>query len=101
PVTLPFKLTRFRSCSRAHCFKQASAWSFRGTLLQFSGRRLGKLLSLAGLAMVVSAFSALASTPNFVQGNSAVPQSAQTQVSVVYSAAQSVGDLNVVAVGWN
>jgi hypothetical protein len=51
--------------------------------------------------MVLFAFSALASTPNFVQGNSAVPQTAQTQVTVGYSAAQSVGDLNVVVVGWN
>src|SRR5215472_3698565 len=38
---------------------------------------------------------------SFVQVNSAVPQSAQSSVSVTYSAAQGAGDLNVIVVGWN
>jgi len=37
----------------------------------------------------------------FVQGNSADPQTAQTTVTVAYTLAQKVGDLNVVVVGWN
>jgi HYDIN/CFA65/VesB-like, Ig-like domain/Cep192 domain 4 len=42
------------------------------------------------------------SSPTFVQVNGAVPQStAVSTVSVTYTAAQSVGNLNVVVVGWN
>ncbi|HKR38028.1 MAG TPA: fibronectin type III domain-containing protein, partial [Steroidobacteraceae bacterium] len=36
----------------------------------------------------------------FVQTNNAVPQSPQTTVTVPFTAAQSAGNLNVVAVGW-
>ena len=38
---------------------------------------------------------------SFVQGNYAAPQSPQTTVSVIFSAAQNAGDLNVIVVGWN
>ena len=55
---------------------------------------------LVGLASVLLASSALALTPNFVQGNSAVPQTPQSKVTVSFSGAQSAGDLNVVIVGW-
>ena len=41
------------------------------------------------------------STISYVQSNSATPQKAQTSVTVTFSAAQTAGDLNVVAVGWN
>jgi len=37
----------------------------------------------------------------FVQSNSAVPQTSQTTVAVVYTLAQTVGNLNVVVVGWS
>ena len=37
----------------------------------------------------------------FVQRNFAVPQTLQITVSVAYTLAQSIGDLNIVAVGWN
>src|SRR5262245_60149349 len=37
----------------------------------------------------------------FVQVNSATPQSAQSTVTVRYTAAQTAGNLNVVIVGWN
>src|SRR5271157_2777483 len=57
---------------------------------------LGKLPLLAGLATVLFAITALGTTPNYVQGNSAVPQTPQTKVTVTYSLAQSVGDLDVV-----
>jgi hypothetical protein len=40
-------------------------------------------------------------TISFIQVNSADPQSPQSSVSVTYIAAQRVGDLNVVVVGWN
>jgi hypothetical protein len=39
--------------------------------------------------------------PKFVQGNYAVPQTPQTTVTIPYTGAQTVGDLNVVIVGWN
>ena len=39
-------------------------------------------------------------SPNFVQANSAVPQTAQTLVAQTYNRAQSAGDLNVAIVGW-
>jgi hypothetical protein len=40
-------------------------------------------------------------TISFIQGNSADPQTPQLTVTVPYAAAQRVGDLNVVVVGWN
>ena len=40
-------------------------------------------------------------TISYVQGNYATPQSAPSSVSVVFTAAQAAGDLNVVVVGWN
>ena len=46
---------------------------------------------------MISAQSAIA----FVQVNSAVPQAPSTSVAVIYTAAQSAGNLNVVVVGWN
>src|SRR6266699_2026123 len=42
-----------------------------------------------------------AATLNYVQGNYATPQTAQTTVNVTFTAAQAAGDLNVVVVGWN
>src|SRR5260370_37027319 len=62
---------------------------------------LGKLPLLAGLATVLFTTTALATTPNYVQGNYAVPQTPQTKVTVTYTASQTAGDLNVVIVGWN
>ena len=38
---------------------------------------------------------------SFVQQNSAVPQTAQSSVSVVYTTAQVAGDTNIVAIGWS
>ena len=40
-------------------------------------------------------------TPVFVQVNSATPQSNQSQVTVMFNGAQTAGDTNVVAIGWN
>ena len=57
-------------------------------------------LSWAAIASFFLAGSALAVTPNFVQANSAVPQTAQSKVTVPFTAAQKLGDLNVVVVGW-
>jgi hypothetical protein len=40
-------------------------------------------------------------TISFIQVNSADPQTPQATVAVTYTAAQRIGDLNVVVVGWN
>jgi hypothetical protein len=40
-------------------------------------------------------------TPQYVQGNFAVPQTSQATVTLPFAAAQAAGDLNVVVVGWN
>src|ERR1700757_2895143 len=67
---------------------------------------LGKFPLLVGLGFLF-AHSALAPTPNFVQGNYAAPNngspgnSTAQSVTVPFQAAQTVGDLNVVVVGWN
>jgi hypothetical protein len=37
----------------------------------------------------------------YVQGNYSTPQTTQATVTIPFTAAQAVGDLNVVAVGWN
>ena len=37
----------------------------------------------------------------FIQVNSATPQSNQSQMTVMFNGAQTAGDTNVVAVGWN
>jgi len=52
----------------------------------------------------IATATTLSSSPTsitYVQGNFATPQSAQTNVSVTFTAAQAAGDLNVVVVGWN
>ena len=60
-----------------------------------------RLTVIAGLPLVLFANSAVAAltTPNYVQGNDAVPQTPQTKVTVTYAAAQIAGHLNVVIVG--
>jgi len=45
--------------------------------------------------------SATPVSPAFIQVNASTPQSPQSTVATAYSQAQSPGDLNVVAVGWN
>lgn len=52
---------------------------------------------LAAAAMAAPAEAAI----TYVQANYATPQSAQTTVSVRFTAAQLGGDLNVIVVGWN
>src|SRR5690349_172304 len=66
------------------------------TLRFLLGRSLGLcfLLLSVGLGQARGAIA-------FVQTNSATPQSPQTTVAVVYTLAQTAGNLNVVVVGWN
>src|ERR1700738_4922574 len=97
----PSKLTLLWRGTWSQSSKQASIWSLRSTLFLFLGQVLRKLPLFAGLATALFAVSGMALSPNFVQGHSAVPQSTLTQVMVPYAAAQRIGDLNVVIVGWN
>jgi hypothetical protein len=67
---------------------------------------LEKISIIAGLQLLLLAHSAgQATTPRYVQGNSATPRSPGSnptaKVQVSYAAPQSAGDLNVVIVGWN
>src|SRR5216683_650454 len=60
------------------------------------------LLAIAALACwLYPANLVAAPTINYVQGNYADPQTPQTTVNVTFTAAQTVGNLNVVVVGWN
>src|SRR5262245_28587886 len=40
-------------------------------------------------------------SPSYVQGSYAVPQTPQSTVNVTFSGAQTAGNLNVVVVGWS
>ena len=40
-------------------------------------------------------------SPTFVQQSYATPQTPQIQVSAIYSGAQTAGDTNILAIGWN
>jgi chitodextrinase len=52
-------------------------------------------------ALVVTTAAAPASPPAFVQQNYATPQLPQSLVSVTYTGAQTAGNTNIIAVGWN
>ncbi|MBV8376909.1 MAG: fibronectin type III domain-containing protein [Verrucomicrobia bacterium] len=64
---------------------------------------LKKLAIPAVLPIILFAPGAVAgsTTIKYIQGNYAVPQTAETSVKVQFAAAQTAGDLNVVIVGWN
>jgi Domain of unknown function (DUF1929)/Glyoxal oxidase N-terminus/PKD domain len=82
------------------------ARSFLAVIQSLATRRTS--LVRAGIALLLGAFwghfggpeTAMAQ-PGYVQGNSAVPQSNQTTVTLTYTSAQTAGDLNAVVVGWN
>jgi hypothetical protein len=75
-------------CSRRH----------NGSTLQV---RIAQTFALLALLLTVASGKALGAPIAFVQSNSATPQSPQTSVTVTYTAAQALGNLNVVVVGWN
>lgn len=64
--------------------------------------RFARTLALLVLLLTAASGRALAVPIAFVQSNSATPQSSsQSSVSVTFTAAQTLGNLNVVVVGWN
>jgi RHS repeat-associated protein len=80
-----------------HASNSRNRW--RASSLGFSLRYLFCVLTAIG--WLSSSAHAVGAPPAFIQGNSAVPQTSQTTVAVVYTAAQIAGDLNVVVVGWS
>jgi hypothetical protein len=63
--------------------------------------RLFVALAFALLLITAVAGPARAASIAFVQYNTATPQTAQATVKVIYTAAQTLGNLNVVFVGWD
>src|SRR5258707_6566639 len=60
----------------------------------------GSLTSSGSFLLTVNSGGATAAI-GFVQANASIPQTPQSTVTVNYLGAQSVGNLNVVIVGWN
>ena len=82
------------------------AWSFPAAVKSFAARktapiRAGIAFLLGALFAQVGGLETAMAQPGYVQGNSATPQTAQTTVTVPYTAAQTAGNLNLVIVGWN
>src|ERR1700735_3068212 len=63
-------------------------------------RRLA-IPEVSGLVLLSLSTLAMSATPGYVQGNYATPQTTETTIPVPYTTAQTVGDLNVVIIGWN
>ena len=64
----------------------------------------GVVTENAALSALVTddvALAAVAAPPAFVQVNAAVPQTNQSSVPVTYTSAQTAGDTNILAIGWN
>ncbi len=74
---------------------QGASYSYRVEAIDIEGNV--SPFSNVATAVTLSATS----TITFIQGNYATPQTAQTSVTVAFTAAQVAGDLNVIAVGWN
>ena len=49
----------------------------------------------------VQTLAATPAPPAFVQVKAATPQTSQSSVKVTYSGAQTAGDTNILAIGWN
>ena len=72
------------------------AWARRSV-----DRRTSSGSDAVGSAVPTLALAAAPVTPAFVQVAAATPQTSQASVAVKYSLAQTAGDTNVVAIGWN
>jgi fibronectin type 3 domain-containing protein len=100
-------------CQGAGCATFAQVTSQAATTLSDAGLAVGTSYSyrvratdaagnLGAYSNVASATTtATVANPAFVQVNYADPQTPQTQVQVPFPAAQTAGNLNVIAVGWN
>jgi chitodextrinase len=73
-----------------------TAYSYSIAAYDFSNNE-----SAQSSALVVTTTAAPASPPAFAQQSYATPQSPQSQVSATYAGAQTAGNTNIIAVGWN
>ena len=74
-----------------------------GTPYSYRVRATDAATNLSGYSNTASATTATGGTPvtpTFKQTNNAVPQTPVSTVNVTFTAAQSAGSLNVVAIGW-
>jgi trimeric autotransporter adhesin len=71
-----------------------------GTAYSYRVRATDAAGNLGAYSGTASATTTAAAAISFVQLKAATPDSAQTTVSVTYPAAQTAGNLNVVAIGW-
>jgi len=71
------------------------------SILPTLGFSFARAFTVGLLLLAVGLGRAQAAPISFAQANSATPQTPQTTVTVVYTAAQTAGNLNVVVVGWN
>jgi hypothetical protein len=71
-------------------------------MLPITFTRSRRVRTIAGITLtVLTAASRVEAQIAFRQVNAAVPQTAQTTVTVPFTAAQTAGNLNVVAIGWS
>ena len=61
----------------------------------------GNLSAFSNTATATTQAGTTTTNISYVQGASATPQTSSATVSVTFAGAQTVGDLNVVVVGWN
>ena len=67
------------------------------------GAQLHTITVPAGAQTYTATYNVVAApvVPAFVQANAAVPQTNQTTVTVTYTGAQTAGNTNILAIGWN
>jgi glucose/arabinose dehydrogenase/PKD repeat protein len=65
------------------------------------GAREHQIVVPATARTIIARFTVTSAPGAFVQQNYATPQTPQSTVAVPYSSAQTAGDTNIVAVGWN
>ena len=102
------RFERIRLCSRTN---RTQNWSglhtrFVIAVTRWFSAETWDAINRAVVASIISlctlgVASQQAAAQAYVQGNSAMPQTPQTTVTVAYNAAQTAGNLNLVIVGWN
>jgi glucose/arabinose dehydrogenase len=81
--------------------QMAGGTSFTFASWSDGGARQHQVVVPATARTFTAHFTAESAPGTFVQRNYATPQSPQTTVNVPYSSAQTAGNTNIIAVGWN
>src|SRR5262249_3874991 len=82
------------------CIQSFSMNPFRSALARFRAHFPSRLVALVGISTFLLSSAAVGS-PTYVQGNYAVPQAAQTTISLPFTSTQGAGNINLVVIGWN